>query len=160
MIESGEMRMSFRYFLVKEYLESIVNEMKPLADEKNIQLLLGPVNEKLQLFGDKTKLKQVFVNLITNAIKYTEAGSVSILIEEKANFAVIIIRDTGIGIPTEDIPRIFERFFRVDKARSRSVGGTGLGLAIVKHIIEAHGSRVEVKSEQGKGSEFSFQLKK
>ena len=160
MIESGEMRMSFRYFLVKEYLESIVNEMKPLADEKNIQLLLGPVNEKLQLFGDKTKLKQVFVNLITNSIKYTEAGSVSILIEEKANFAVIIIRDTGIGIPTEDIPRIFERFFRVDKARSRSVGGTGLGLAIVKHIIEAHGSRVEVKSEQGKGSEFSFQLKK
>jgi two-component system phosphate regulon sensor histidine kinase PhoR len=160
MIESGEMRMSFRYFLVKEYLESIVNEMKPLADEKNIQLLLGPVNEKLQLFGDKTKLKQVFVNLITNAIKYTEAGSVNILIEENANFAVIIIRDTGIGIPTEDIPRIFERFFRVDKARSRSVGGTGLGLAIVKHIIEAHGSRVEVKSEQRKGSEFSFQLKK
>jgi two-component system phosphate regulon sensor histidine kinase PhoR len=152
--------MSFRYFLVKEYLESIVNEMKPLADKKNIQLLLGAVNEKLQLFGDKTKLKQVFVNLITNAIKYTEAGSVSILVEEKENFAIIIIRDTGIGIPTEDIPRIFERFFRVDKARSRSVGGTGLGLAIVKHIIEAHGSRVEVKSEQRKGSEFSFQLKK
>ena len=160
MIESGEMRMSFRYFNVGEYLESIINEMKPVADEKNIKLLLEPVREKLQLFGDKNKLKQVFVNLLTNAIKYTEQGTVSIIVEEEEQHGRIIIRDTGIGIPEEDIPRIFERFFRVDKARSRSVGGTGLGLAIVKHIIEAHGSKVEVKSESGKGSEFSFRLKK
>ena len=122
--------------------------------------LLEPVREKLQLFGDKNKLKQVFVNLLTNAIKYTEQGTVSIIVEEEEQHGRIIIRDTGIGIPEEDIPRIFERFFRVDKARSRSVGGTGLGLAIVKHIIEAHGSKVEVKSEAGKGSEFSFRLKK
>ncbi len=160
MIESGEMRMSFRYFNVKEYLEQIRNEMKPVADEKNIELVLEPVREKLQLFGDKNKLKQVFVNLITNAIKYTESGRVAIIVEEEEQSGKIIIRDTGIGIPEEDIPRIFERFFRVDKARSRSVGGTGLGLAIVKHIIEAHGSKVEVKSEPGKGSEFSFRLKK
>ncbi len=160
MIESGEMRMSFRYFSVKEYLENIVTEIKPLADEKNILVELEPVRDKLQLFGDKNKLKQVFVNLLTNAIKYTESGSVTILVREEENSAIIIIRDTGIGIPPEDIPRIFERFFRVDKARSRSVGGTGLGLAIVKHIIEAHGSKVEVKSEPGKGSEFSFRLKK
>lgn len=160
MIESGEMRMSFRYFNVKEYLEGIINEIKLVADEKNIELLLEPVREKLQLFGDKNKLKQVFVNLLTNAIKYTEKGTISIIIEEEEQHARIIIRDTGIGIPEEDIPRIFERFFRVDKARSRSVGGTGLGLAIVKHIIEAHGSKVEVKSEAGKGSEFSFRLKK
>jgi two-component system phosphate regulon sensor histidine kinase PhoR len=160
MIESGEMRMSFRYFNVKEYLESIINEMKPVADEKNIELLLEPVREKLQLFGDKNKLKQVFVNLLTNSIKYTEKGTISIIVEEEEQYGRIIIRDTGIGIPEEDIPRIFERFFRVDKARSRSVGGTGLGLAIVKHIIEAHGSKVEVKSEAGKGSEFSFRLKK
>ena len=160
MIESGEMRMSFRYFAVKEYLEGIVNEMKPLADDKNIELILEPVKEKLQLFGDKNKLKQVFVNLITNAIKYTEQGSVRILVEEENDFGKIIVKDTGIGIPGEDIPRIFERFFRVDKARSRAVGGTGLGLAIVKHIVEAHGSKVEVISEAGKGSEFSFRLKK
>ncbi len=160
MIESGEMRMSFRYFSVKEYLEGIVTEMKSLADEKNILLELEPVRDKLQLFGDKNKLKQVLVNLLTNAIKYTESGSVTILVREEENSGIIIIRDTGIGIPEEDIPRIFERFFRVDKARSRSVGGTGLGLAIVKHIIEAHGSKVEVKSEPGKGSEFSFRLKK
>ena len=160
MIESGEMRMSFRYFSVKDYLEGIVNEMKPLADEKNIKLEIEPFREKLQFFGDKNKLKQVFVNLLTNAIKYTESGSVTILVKEEENFGQIVIKDTGIGIPEEDIPRIFERFFRVDKARSRSVGGTGLGLAIVKHIVEAHGSKVEVKSEAGKGSEFSFRLKK
>ena len=160
MIESGEMRMSFRYFSVKEYLESIVNEMKPLADEKNIKLELEPVRDKLQLFGDKNKLKQVFVNLLTNAVKYTESGSVKIFVREEENYGQIVIKDTGIGIPEEDIPRIFERFFRVDKARSRSVGGTGLGLAIVKHIVEAHGSKVEVKSEPGQGSEFSFRLKK
>ena len=160
MIESGEMRMSFRYFSVKDYLESIVSEMKPIAEEKNIQLILKPVRDKLQLFGDKNKLKQVFVNLLTNAIKYTESGSVTILVREEENSGQILIKDTGIGIPEEDIPRIFERFFRVDKARSRSVGGTGLGLAIVKHIVEAHGSKVEVRSEPGKGSEFSLRLKK
>ncbi len=160
MIESGEMRMSFRYFPVKEYLEHIITEMKPVADGKNISLVLQPVREKLQLFGDKNKLKQVLVNLLTNAIKYTETGSITISVEEGDDYGRIIIRDTGIGIPIEDIPRIFERFFRVDKGRSRAVGGTGLGLAIVKHIIEAHGSKVEVKSEPGKGSEFSFRLKK
>ncbi len=160
MIESGEMRMSFRYFSVKEYLEGIVSEVKPIAEEKDIQLILEPVRDKLQLFGDKNKLKQVFVNLLTNSIKYTESGSVSILVREEEHSGQIVIKDTGIGIPEEDIPRIFERFFRVDKARSRSVGGTGLGLAIVKHIVEAHGSKVEVRSEPGKGSEFSFRLKK
>lgn len=160
MIESGEMRMSFRYFNVKEYLEHIVAELKPMADQKNIELVLEPVKEKLQLFGDKNKLKQVFINLLTNSIKYTEEGTVRIIVEEEEEYGRIIIHDTGIGIPEKDIPRIFERFFRVDKARSRSVGGTGLGLAIVKHIVEAHGTKVEVKSEAGKGSEFSFRLKK
>ncbi len=160
MIESGEMRMSFRYFIVKEYLENIINEMKPVADEKNIDIILEPINEKLQLYGDKTKLKQVLVNLITNAIKYTEEGTVRVSVKEEDGFGKIIISDTGIGIPAADISRIFERFFRVDKARSREVGGTGLGLAIVKHIVEAHGSKIEVKSEAGRGSEFSFRLKK
>ncbi len=160
MIESGEMRMSFRYFSVKDFLESIIAEIKPLADEKNIGLILEPVRDKLQLFGDKNKLKQVLINLLTNAIKYTESGTVTLLVQEEENSGEIVIKDTGIGIPEEDIPRIFERFFRVDKARSRSVGGTGLGLAIVKHIVEAHGSKVEVKSVPGKGSEFSFRLKK
>ncbi len=160
MIESGEMRMSFRYFNINEYLTPLIKELESMAKEKNLELIFIPVRENLQLLGDKNKLRQVLINLITNAIKYTEQGKVEILVEEEQKFGKIIIKDTGIGIPEEDIARIFERFYRVDKARSRAVGGTGLGLAIVKHITEAHGSAIEVKSEIGKGSEFSFRLKK
>jgi len=160
MIESGEMRMSYRYFDIYPYLDEIVNELRPMATEKGIELIFLKYGDKLELFGDKNKLRQVFVNLIQNAIKYTEHGKVEIVIEEEKKHGLIIIRDTGIGIPDEDINRIFERFYRVDKARSRAVGGTGLGLAIVKHIIEAHGSKIEVKSQLNQGSEFSFRLKK
>lgn len=160
MIESGEMKMSFRYFNINDYLVSIINELKIMAEEKNIELIYYPANEKLQLFGDKNKLRQVMVNLIQNAIKYTEKGKVEVLVEEESKFGTIIVKDSGYGIPEKDLSRIFERFYRVDKARSRAVGGTGLGLAIVKHIIEAHGSRIEVKSKIDKGSEFSFKLKK
>jgi two-component system, OmpR family, phosphate regulon sensor histidine kinase PhoR len=160
MIESGEMRMSFRYFNVNEYLGLIVQEFKLMADEKGITLTYHPARDGLQFFGDKNKLKQVMINLLTNAIKYTEAGSVDILVEEEKNHGKIIIKDTGIGLSETDAERIFERFYRVDKARSRSVGGTGLGLAIVKHIVEAHGSKVEIKSKLNEGSEFSFSLKK
>jgi two-component system, OmpR family, phosphate regulon sensor histidine kinase PhoR len=160
MIESGEMRLSFRYFNINEFINQVIQEIKLMAQEKNIELLYYPARDGLQLFGDKERLKQVFTNLLTNAIKYTEQGSVKILIEEEPRYGKIIIKDTGIGIPEEDLKRIFERFYRVDKARSRAVGGTGLGLAIVKHIVEAHGSKIEVKSKPKEGSEFSFRLKK
>ncbi len=160
MIESGVMRMSFRYFNVYEFLNIIINELQPTAQNKNLELILLPFRKNLQLFGDKVRLKQVMNNLIMNALKYTEEGKVEILVEEEERYGKIIVHDTGIGIPKEDLERIFERFYRIDKARSREVGGTGLGLAIVKHIVEAHNSKVEVKSEVGKGSEFSFRLKK
>ena len=160
MIESGQMRMSFRYFNVREYLETIVNDLKHLAEDKGIELILGDVRPKLQLFGDKTRLRQVMVNLISNAIKYTDKGKVEVAVDELEKEGRIIVRDTGIGISETDLTRIFERFYRVDKVRSRAIGGTGLGLAIVKHILEAHKSRIEVKSEIGLGSEFSFKLKK
>jgi two-component system phosphate regulon sensor histidine kinase PhoR len=160
MIESGEMRMSFRYFKINEYLKNLVNEFIPAVNEKNLELIYHPCNENLMLFGDKERLRQVIANLINNAIKYTEKGKIEVLVEEEPKFGRIIIRDTGIGIPEEDVKRIFERFYRVDKARSRAVGGTGLGLAIVKHIIEAHGSKIEAKSRFKEGSEFSFRLKK
>ena len=160
MIESGEMKMSFRYFSVNEFLSSVIAEQSGLAEKKNIEMVYKPARETLELYGDKDKLKQVVVNLLQNAIKYTEEGKVELLAEEEKLYGKIIIRDTGIGIPPEDLERIFERFYRVDKMRSRSVGGTGLGLAIVKHILEAHGSTMFVKSEVNKGSEFSFKLKK
>ena len=160
MIESGEMRMSYRYFEINPFIESLVAEFIPVAEEKNIKITFHPAKDGLQVFGDKEKLRQVFVNLIQNALKYTDEGQVEINIEEEKKHVNIIIKDTGIGIPEVDLDRIFERFYRVDKARSRAVGGTGLGLAIVKHIIEAHGSKIMVQSKPGEGSQFSFKLKK
>ena len=160
MIESGEMRLSYRYFEVNDFLQQIVNQFQSLAYSKKLELVYQACRENLKLFGDKNKLKQALDNLISNAIKYTEKGKVEVTVEEEKKFGTIIIRDTGIGIPEEDLSRVFERFYRVDKARSREVGGTGLGLAIVKHIVEAHGSKISVKSKVGEGSEFSFSLKK
>jgi len=160
MIESGEMRMSYRYFDISDFIKNIVNEFSLIAEEKNIQIIFNPPNTGLQVFGDKERLRQVFVNLIQNAIKYTDEGNVEILLEEEKKSVNINVIDTGIGIPQEDIDRIFERFYRVDKARSKAVGGTGLGLAIVKHIIDAHSSKIIVESVYGKGSRFSFKLKK
>ncbi len=160
MIESGEMRMSYRYFDINSFIQNILNEFIPLAEEKNIKLTFNPTKEGLQVFGDKDKLRQVLVNLLQNAIKYTDEGSIEILLAEEKKFVNISVRDTGIGIPEADLNRIFERFYRVDKARSRAVGGTGLGLAIAKHIIEAHNSKIIVQSTLGEGSIFSFMLKK
>ena len=160
MIESGEMRMSYRYFDINTFILKILPEFSAEAEKKNIKLIFNPVREGLQVFGDKDKLRQVFLNLLQNAIKYTDEGTIDIIIEEEKKFVNISIKDTGIGIPKEDIDRIFERFYRVDKARSRTVGGTGLGLAIVKHIIEAHNSKIIVNSKLGEGSIFSFNLKK
>ncbi len=160
MIESGEMRMSFRYFKINDLVSQVVQENRQIAESKKIELIYYPAKDDLEVFGDKEKLKQVLVNLILNAVKYTEKGKVEVLIEEENKHAKIIVKDTGIGIPENYIDRIFERFFRIDKARSRAQGGTGLGLAIVKHIIEAHNSKVTVTSKVGEGSEFSFLLKK
>ena len=160
MIESGQMIMSFRYFNAYEFLEAIVHELQPYAEMKNLSLNLSELDKKLLLFGDKQRLKQVMTNLIMNAIKYTETGNIDVGIIEEVKTARIFVLDTGIGISDADKGRIFERFYRVDKDRSRSMGGTGLGLAIVKHIVEAHGSEVKLESRVGYGSQFSFSLKK
>jgi len=109
--------------------------------------------------ADPDRLKQVFVNLLDNAIKYNrDGGSISIHAEADEALLRVSVSDTGIGIPEADLPRIFERFYRVDKARSRELGGTGLGLAIIKHIVESHGGIVTVTSRLGEGSTFSFTL--
>ena len=124
---------------------------------KKGQQLLFEAEEKYYIYGDAGRISQVFRNLISNAVKYSGEGSsvtVSLLAEE--NFVVGRVQDHGIGMAPEDLPRIFERFYRVDKARSRAMGGTGLGLAIVREIMQYHGGRVEVTSELGKGSCFSL----
>jgi len=159
MIETGEMRMSFRYFNLDEFINPIIAEFSEFLEKKRIKLLYLPEKPGLLVYGDKKRLKQVMSNLISNAIKYTEQGNIKIYAIVMARDVKIVVADSGIGIDPDDQMRIFERFYRVDKARSKEIGGTGLGLAIVKHIIDAHGSKIEVKSELNKGSEFSFALK-
>jgi two-component system phosphate regulon sensor histidine kinase PhoR len=161
-IQSGEMKMSFRYFSVREFLEAIVEEMKPAADTKGIRLSLAlEFDTAAKVYGDRTRLRQVMTNLIDNALKYTEPGGlVTCSARPVKNQCEILVTDTGCGIAEEHLPRIFERFYRVDRDRSREVGGTGLGLAIVKHIIEAHGGSIKVASRVGSGSTFSFTLKR
>jgi two-component system phosphate regulon sensor histidine kinase PhoR len=128
--------------------------LKSLAEKKG-QTLSSVVPPGLSLQADPEKLNTALINLLDNAIKYTPPeGKIEIRASQEEKGIAIEIQDTGMGIPPEDLGRIFERFYRVDRTRSRELGGTGLGLAIVKHIIEAHGGTVTVESQIGKGSRF------
>jgi len=161
-IESGEMKMTFSPFSVHDWLRKLVGDLQETASENSVHLVLdNNKNENIKVLGDRERLNQAVLNLVTNAIKYNSAdGHVNIGYISRDSKIEIYVSDTGRGIANEHMPRIFERFYRVDKERSREVGGTGLGLAIVKHIIEAHGSRVYVDSQVNKGSRFSFRLVK
>lgn len=159
MIESGQMRMQPTYFNIGELINSVVDELQPLLYGTEIKIKIKVDEYKTQVFGDKEKIKQVFINLISNAIKYSEKGTVYIKTNPDNDKIIISVKDSGYGIAKSDMPRVFERFYRVDKARSKAAGGTGLGLAIVKHIVEAHGSKIEVTSKLGKGSTFLFSLR-
>jgi two-component system phosphate regulon sensor histidine kinase PhoR len=158
-IESGKMRMVFlpqdAVSLIKRAAAIMENQAKAKSIALKFDLSFGLPKIK----ADETRFFQVMINLLDNAIKYTTDGG-SVMVSAKAvNDALQIdISDTGIGIEEKDLPRIFERFYRVDKARSRELGGTGLGLSIVKHIVQAHGGQVWVVSELGKGSTFSFTI--
>lgn len=160
-IESKEFELRAEPFSVRELIEEVVFTLKRSADQKSQILEVDPHPEDQKLWGDKYRINQALINLVDNAIKYTpEKGRIKIGSQDKGEFVEITVTDNGIGIPKDDLPRIFERFYTVNKARSREVGGTGLGLSIVKHIVEAHGGKVYVESELGKGSRFSFTLKK
>ena len=137
-----------------------------LLQERAVQKNIAIINESIggalpRVTADQGRLEQVVVNLLENAIKYTpDGGTIRLFTEDDGAFIKVSVADTGIGIPFKDLPRIFERFYRVDEARTREQGGTGLGLAIVKHIVQLHGGKVSVASEPGLGSMFSFTLKK
>ncbi len=143
-------------------LEEIANEvadiLRPEADKKSIVLTIES-KENLEAFKcNKNRIKQLLINLIANAIKYTDSGFVKVSLKEEFKFAVIEIEDSGIGIDKKHIPRLFERFYRVDKGRSRETGGTGLGLSIVKHIVELYNGRIQVESKLGEGTKISIRL--
>jgi len=135
--------------------------MAPAAQKKSHAVNLNLSAEILTVPGDPDYIDRAITNLLDNAIKYTpEKGRIQISASGVDSTAIIEVSDNGIGIPAADIPRIFERFYRVDKSRSRDMGGTGLGLSIVKHIAQAHGGTVDVTSEPGKGTTFRLTLPK
>lgn len=148
--------------ITKINLATLLQEILPIfeqrAAQKNLKLEIE-LNEDLFFEADEDKVKQILINLFMNAINYTpENGTVSLCLKEVDDYVLLKVSDTGVGIEKELLPRIFERFYRVDKDRSRTTGGTGLGLAIVKHIVEAHNGKIEVSSEVNKGSTFSVYL--
>lgn len=142
---------------IRELIVDLATTIEVLAYEKGLRFELGKV-EKLLVKGDKEKLKQLLFNILDNAIKYTSHGRIFVSAVTEGTMAVITIADTGIGIPPQDLPRIFDRFYRVDKSRSRGEGGSGLGLAIAQTIVESHEGKINVKSQPGKGTTFSVLL--
>lgn len=156
-LESDSFQLVLNKFPAEPFVESILPSLEYKAQEKGITLItdIKPVEIK----ADKERLAQVVFNLVANAIVYTlEGGSVTLSIDKKDRHIEIIVSDTGIGIEKEAIPRIFERFYRVDKARARDSGGTGLGLAIVKHIIEVHDGEIKIDSKVNEGTKISVLL--
>jgi len=158
-IESGKMKMDLIPLDIRPILKRIIGVLEKPIRDKRLSIEVNIPDSLPQVLADEKRLNQVFLNLLDNAVKYNnEGGSIRVAAFESERFVQVDVSDTGIGIPEKAIARIFERFYRVDKARSRELGGTGLGLSIVKHIITAHGGQVWVKSELGCGSTFSFTL--
>ena len=179
-IESGALPLEIDVYPVQEIVNSVVGQIRPLSKEKNLAIEIN-TKENVQVQCDRKLIEQALLNLLDNAVKYTPEGGkiwiqtrdfkrVENVDEDRRNRhgenatqtrkrrIALEVKDTGIGVPLSDIDRIFERFYRVDKGRSRAMGGTGLGLSIVRHIMDAHGERVYVESEQGKGSTFGLTL--
>lgn len=157
-LDSGQMQLEKSIFDLGELAASTTDQLTVLADEKQVSLSCS-LRSQAKVEADRARIKQVLVNLIDNAIKYTPAGGrIEVSVRREDSNAIIEITDTGIGVPQEELPRIFDRFYRVDKARSRELGGSGLGLAISKSICEAHNGRIWVTSIPGSASTFSVEL--
>jgi two-component system phosphate regulon sensor histidine kinase PhoR len=158
-IESGQLPIKREPVAVQEVIERVVQRLSVVAEDKSI-LVHTEVQPNLPLASaDSDQVGQVLMNLLFNAIKFTPAaGKVHVRATAKDGTLAVTVADTGVGIQKEDLARIFERFYKSDKARSRSGGGTGLGLPIARHIVEAHGGSIWAESEEGKGSTFTFTL--
>ena len=158
-LEIDELRLEFTNWKLKNLISEIVEQFEIKAKEKKIKIIHDSNTTNFFVCADKGKISQVLSNLISNSIKYGKRGGVTkISCHQMKEKCTVYVKDNGIGIAEKNIGRLFERFYRVDKSRSRDQGGTGLGLAIVKHIIEAHKENVFVKSTIKKGTEFSFSL--
>ena len=163
-LEVGEIKLDYNRFDIISLTREIYEMLEIKAAQHHISLVFNTkMKDDLQLFvfADKEKIRQVFINLIENSIKYgINSGRTKVSFYNMAEHILIEVSDNGIGIDEKHLPRLFERFYRVDKSRSRNMGGSGLGLAIVKHIIESHQQTINVRSAKGVGSTFSFTLLK
>ncbi len=158
-IDNEQMSWNMNEVSLKSIVKDIVERMQLEASHKNQKLESFVIGDIPTIKGDKDRLEQVVINLISNALKYTpEYGEITVYVGRLYNDIYVKVSDSGIGIPAEDLPRVFERFYRVDKARSRDMGGTGLGLAIAKEIIQAHGGTIIITSEEKKGTEVTVRL--
>lgn len=156
--DSGKEKLSFRKVNLSKLVGKLSSDVEMLCRDKGLNYELGQMGN-LVVKGDRTKLRQLLLNILDNAIRYTpRGGKISVSVRPEGEMAVVSVSDTGIGIPLEDLPYIFDRFYRVDKARSRSEGGSGLGLAIAKRIAEMHGGKIEIESKVGTGSTFRVWL--
>lgn len=161
-LERGDIEMNFQRFDLSLLIFEVIESMEIKAKKHKIELIFkDKYNQHFMVYADREKIRQVFVNLISNSFKYgKENGQTFIKLFELHNQILIEVTDNGIGIEEKYIPRLFERFFRTDKSRSRSIGGSGLGLAIVKHILESHQQTITVRSTENIGSTFAFTLEK
>jgi len=158
-IETGQIKMHFENIDLYKLTEEVFEQFEEKGDKRNIILRIESDAKKVMVYADWQRITQVMTNLVSNAIKHSfEGGEVVVRFSISKKFVTTHVRDFGEGIPTEHLSRVFERFYRVDKSRSREKGGTGLGLAIVKHILENHQTKAEVVSTVDKGSDFSFKL--
>ncbi len=157
-IESGQLDVSLNVFSIDTVIKTILEQVKPLAEEKNIKLFVKSLDNLPQIQSDKTKVYLIFQNLISNAVKFTSEGKISISVTYDKINTFIDVQDTGIGIPEKELPRIFEEFRQVDGSPTREFGGTGLGLAIAKKTVKILGGDITVQSSLGKGSTFSVVL--
>jgi len=156
-IELGKVSFNIRPVALIDIVQSVSSTLEPKAKERGLQLGLD-VADGLLLRADRDRLEQVVMNLVDNAIKFTEKGAVFISASSSGNTAKVAVKDTGIGIPANELPRLGERFYRVDPARSRGLGGTGLGLAIVKHLILSMDGSLSIESEVGRGTTVTFTM--
>lgn len=159
--ESGFLRLDFEDFDLQELCREVIESLEIQANERKINLFEYASAGQYLVHADKFRIRQVLTNLVYNSIKYgKEGGYTKIRLTDTGNKVIVEVADNGIGIAPQYLGRIFERFFRADKSRSRESGGSGLGLSICKHIVEAHGEQIAVLSTEGAGSVFSFALKK
>ncbi|QEE49074.1 sensor histidine kinase [Flavobacterium alkalisoli] len=162
-LEVGDLNLNYTKFNIVEVIQNVFDLLEMKADKKGIILMFDMKYFKpIMVYADREKIQQVVTNLVVNSIKYgRENGTTEVSIEDLVNNKIIVrIKDNGEGIEKKNVPRLFERFYRVDKSGARTEGGSGLGLSIVKHIIEGHDEKIYVESKYGEGSEFSFTLEK